>query len=224
MFVFPELYSTGYVLDDLARLATPGEDAPRGPVAEFCSARRVWGVAGSVPVSVAGGIVNRIHVHDASGRLVHTADKVHLFRQMGEHRVFVPGRPSGVFDTPWMKAGAMICYDLRFPELVRGMSLSGAGIVFVPAEWPAVRTDLFRCLLRARAAENQIFAAGCNIGGSHLGTAFGGGGGVASPDGSLLPWTDVSPGVRDFDIDPQEAARVRHDVDCLADLRPEVYR
>lgn len=49
---------------------------------------------------------------------------------------------------------SIICYDLRFPELSRGLALSGAKVLFVPAEWPHPRVEHWRILLRPRAIEN----------------------------------------------------------------------
>ena len=222
-FMLPELFTTGYVLDRLPSLALDAAAEPLPLLRAFCAREGVWAVAGALPVSTPGGVVNRLHVISGGGAVVHRTEKAHLFRLMGEDSVFAPGSPSGAFRTPWMEAGAVICYDLRFPELSRSLALAGARILFVPAEWPEPRMELFRCLLRARSAEAQIFTAGCNPGGEHLGVRFGGGGAVSSPSGALLPWRDVAPGVRDFEIDPEEVPRVRQKIDCLSDRRPEVY-
>ncbi len=223
LFMLPELFTTGYVLDRLPGLALDGDADPLPLVRAFCEREGVWAVAGTLPVSTPRGIVNRLHVVSGEGAVVHCTEKAHLFRLMGEDSVFTPGSLSGTFVTPWMEAGAVVCYDLRFPELSRRLALAGGRMLFVPAEWPEPRMELFRCLLRARSAEAQIFTAGCNPGGEHLGVRFGGGGAVSSPSGALLQWRDVAPGVRDFDIDPEEVPRVRQKIDCLSDRRPEVY-
>jgi predicted amidohydrolase len=223
VFFIPELFSTGYVLDRLPGLARGEGPDPLPAISSFCAGSGVWAVAGTLPVRTSRGIVNRLHVIGSDGSVAHSTEKVHLFRQMGEDRVFAPGIPSGTFETPWMRAGAVVCYDLRFPELSRRLTLAGAEILFVPAQWPEPRMELFRCLLRARSAEAQVFSAGCNIGGEHLGVRFGGGGGVSSPSGSLLEYDDMAMGVRDFTVEPEEVPRARRKIDCLQDRRPEVY-
>ena len=63
---------------------------------------------------------------------------------------------------PWGKTGLAICYDLRFPELLRGYALAGARLMLLPAEWPHPRREHWRTLLRARAIENQCYVAACN--------------------------------------------------------------
>ena len=54
--------------------------------------------------------------------------------------------------------GLTICYDLRFPELYRILTLRGARIVTVPANFTRVTGEAhWEVLLRARAIENQVF-------------------------------------------------------------------
>ena len=49
-------------------------------------------------------------------------------------------KPGAVtFELEQLKAGASICYDIRFPELSRTLALGGAQVLFVPAEWPHPR-------------------------------------------------------------------------------------
>ena len=59
-------------------------------------------------------------------------------------------------------ATQIICYDLRFPELLRYPSREGAQIAFYVAEWPTSRLNHWRSLLQARAIENDIFIVACN--------------------------------------------------------------
>ena len=54
--------------------------------------------------------------------------------------------------------GLTICYDLRFPELYRILTLRGARIVTVPANFTRITGEAhWEVLLRARAIENQVF-------------------------------------------------------------------
>ena len=56
------------------------------------------------------------------------------------------------------KLGLTICYDLRFPELYRILTLKGARIVTVPANFTRVTGEAhWEVLLRARAIEDQVF-------------------------------------------------------------------
>lgn len=221
--VLPELYTTGYVLDSIPRLAHKPEELENMPASDAARENGIWIVAGTLPVMMDGGIVNMMTVYAPDGRLVYTTEKVHLFSQMGEDRAFAAGTCGGVFEYCTTLAGGIVCYDLRFPELSRRLALSGAEILFVPAQWPSGRRELFKSLLRARAAEAQIFVAGCNLGGEHLGVLFNGGGGVAHPGGKMVKGMDVAEGVTDYEIDLGDVAAMREKINCLMDRRPEEY-
>jgi len=221
--VLPELFTVGYVLDRIPSLALEMDELEDSPVSRFASENGVWTVAGTFPVRSSRGIVNLMPVYSPDGSLVYTTEKVHLFRQMGEDRAFAPGSCGGTFPMNDTLAGGIVCYDLRFPELARRLTLAGAEILFVPAQWPSGRIGLFKALLRARAAEAQVFVAGCNLGGSHLGVSFKGGGGIAHPAGRMIKGDQVVPGVTDYSIDPQDVDRLREKIHCLEDRRPEEY-
>jgi deaminated glutathione amidase len=54
--------------------------------------------------------------------------------------------------------GLTICYDLRFPELYRILTLRGARIIAIPAAFTRVTGEAhWEILVRARAIENQVF-------------------------------------------------------------------
>jgi predicted amidohydrolase len=110
------------------------------------------------------------------GRLIHRYDKIHLFRPSGDHRYFRPGTQIRTFRVTLpgvrISCGVIICYDLRFPELVRAMARGGLDVLFVPARWPSVRDDAWRTLLKARAIENQVFVVGCNAFGDEGGWSY----------------------------------------------------
>jgi len=61
----------------------------------------------------------------------------------------------------------MNCNDVRFPEQARALKLQArCDLLVVPAWWPWRRDHIWRTLLQARAAENQVWVVGCCIAGS----------------------------------------------------------
>ena len=81
-----------------------------------------------------------------------------------------------------------ICYDLRFPEIVRNKILSNQtpafDVILYVANWPKKRSTHWDALLKARAIENQCYVVGVNrvgidekgldyLGGSKLVSALG---------------------------------------------------
>jgi len=221
--VFPELFTTGYVLDRIPSLAIDEDELPGLPPATVAGENGIWIIGGTFPVKTVSGVVNRMPVYSPDGSLVYQTDKVHLFKQMGEDRAFAPGKCGGIFPFMQTIAAGIVCYDLRFPELSIRLMLDGAEILFVPAQWPSGRLELFRSLLRARAAEAQIFTVGCNLGGEHLGVMFNGGGGVVHPGGKMLRGRTVASGVSDFEINLKDVHEMRSRINCLEDRRPEEY-
>jgi predicted amidohydrolase len=175
VLVFPELVDGGYAA--LAQGAA-FHRASDSYLAGFRDASRSFSltcIAGSVACAHSvRALANTCFVF-ASGRQVARYNKIHLFKPAGDHRYFVRGNSIATFRLHGMRsvlAGVAICYDLRFPELIRKLRLKGIGILFVPARWPSARDDAWRTLLKARAIENQIFVVGCNALGREGGYSY----------------------------------------------------
>ena len=114
-----------------------------------------------------------------SGKIAASYQKIHLFDislkalKVRESEHFLHGRRvvSGVsFGVRW---GLSICYDLRFPELYRNLSLQNCQILCVPANF-TYRTGKahWETLLRARAIENQCFVVAPAQCGVHPGSGI----------------------------------------------------
>jgi predicted amidohydrolase len=64
---------------------------------------------------------------------------VSVFRKMHntfEFPYFSPGEDAPLASTPYGKFGAIICYDLCFPELIRTYALDGADVILMSTAWP----------------------------------------------------------------------------------------
>jgi len=80
---------------------------------------------------------NVCYVIAADGSILEEYRKIHLFdvdlltgEKHRESEEVAAGSSLKVFDTPFGKFGLSICYDLRFPELYRGLALKGAQTIF----------------------------------------------------------------------------------------------
>ena len=176
ILVFPEMVDSGYAA---LKAGAPPHRFGDGVLSAFASASRAlapYCVAGSVYLSEPPPRSSNTSLVYRRGKLIHRYDKIHLFRPGGDHRYFRPGTHIGTFPVTLaaarIRCGVIICYDLRFPELVRAMARQGLDVLFVPARWPAVRDDAWRTLLKARAIENQIFVVGCNAYGEEGGWSY----------------------------------------------------
>jgi nitrilase len=146
----------------------PGE----GPIQDFLGAiaRRLslWIVAGTVPLRAGadGRVAAASLVYDAQGACVARYDKIHLFdvdipgkaESYRESAHVAPGTGLSLVDTPAGRIGLSVCYDVRFPELYRALSVQGAQLLTVPSAFtaPTGRAH-WETLLRARAIENLCY-------------------------------------------------------------------
>jgi len=112
--------------------------------------------------------------------------KQQLFPPMGEDRYFIPGNDPYAVSTEYGMIGALVCFDLRFPDLARSQANQGATVIVVSAQWPAVRRAHWLALAKARAIENQVYIAACNRCGETRGTEFGGHSIIIAPNGDVL--------------------------------------
>jgi len=168
-------------LADSDKLAV-AEPEGKGPIQQFLSdaARRLrlWVVGGTVPLRLDGErrVAAASLLFDAAGNVVARYDKIHLFdvdipgrsETYRESANIAPGKKPIVVETPFGRLGMSVCYDVRFPELYRQLSLDGAQILTVPSAFtgPTGRAH-WEALLRARAIENLCYVIAPAQSGSH---------------------------------------------------------
>jgi deaminated glutathione amidase len=248
LVVLPEYFSVAGTPDVLRRHA----ESRSGPTLTWASdlARR-WGihlVAGSFPereeepAGPAPRLFNTSCLVGPTGAVEAIYRKIHLFDVVldgtsfcesatisaGEALGVAPvGRPAGA-GGPAPMLGMSICYDLRFPEPYRIMTLLGATVVTVPAAFTAATgPPHWELLLRARAVENQVFVIGAGqVGDLPPGMPrCHGHSMIVDPWGVILAErTDPTPGVVLADLDPKRQVRIRAELPVLANRRPAAYR
>jgi len=93
-------------------------------------------------------------------------DKRRSFGLGGEDSLFTAGTSETIVTYMGWKFNLQICYDLRFPELIRNR-LDETGntaydVLLYVANWPKKRVLHWSTLLQARAIENQCYSIGVN--------------------------------------------------------------
>ncbi len=224
VILLPELWNTGFAPGEIdSKLAD--EDGARTKT--LCGAlAKEYGVnivAGSVLTRKNGALYNTAYVFDRTGNCIAEYDKTHLFSPSGEDEVYAAGDKVVTFTLDGITCGVLICYDLRFPELSRVMALSGAKVLFIPAEWPKQRTRQMLALLRARAIENQLFAVLCNGSGNAFGTKFGGNSAIVDPLGNVLALAGRQERTISAMLDFEAQERIRKELPVFLDRKPELY-
>ncbi|SDC75960.1 Carbon-nitrogen hydrolase [Paenibacillus sp. UNCCL117] len=223
VIVIPEMWNTGYALDRIHELADPAGERTRAMLSDFSGKHQVNILGGSIAEKRADGVYNTTYAFDREGREIGSYSKIHLFRLMDEEKYLKSGASLGQLELDGISAGAMICYDIRFPELARKLALGGAKLLFVPAEWPNPRLHHWRTLLQARAIENQMFVIACNRVGISGTTEFFGHSMVIDPWGEVLAEGDGAESIVRATINLDLVDEVRSRIPIFEDRRPALY-
>ncbi len=226
VLVLPEMWNTGYALEIIGDIADREEEPTSGVMSAFARSHGVNVLAGSianVPADRGGAVRNTALLFNREGRRTADYSKLHLFRLMDEEKFLEEGDRVGTAVLDGESVGLMICYDIRFPELSRKLALSGAKVLFVPAEWPMPRLHHWRTLLMARAIENQMYVVACNRVGTSRGTEFFGHSMIISPWGEVLAEGGEEEAILTASLDLDEVPRVRSTIPVFEDRRPEHY-
>ena len=114
-------------------------------------------------------------------------DKHHLFSMSAEPHHFTAGNEKKQFGWRGWQIKPVLCYELRFPEWCRNTRNNPYDILICAASWPAVRSDAWLTLLKARALENQCYVIGINrVGTDGNGLHHTGNSTVYSPKGEIM--------------------------------------
>jgi predicted amidohydrolase len=92
-------------------------------------------------------------------------DKRKSFCLGGEDHYFSAGTKETIVNYKDWRINLQICYDLRFPELIRNRITNtrpAYDVLLYVANWPSKRISHWDALLKARAIENQSYVIGCN--------------------------------------------------------------
>jgi predicted amidohydrolase len=224
ILVLPELFNTGYCLDQASALSEKQDGHSIHLLRELASRFHIFLVAGSVLERRGKQIYNTCSLIGKDGRIIGSYDKTHLFPPFEEDKYLTPGTAIPLFKTNLGTFGVAICFDIRFPELTRSLTLGGAQVIFVPAEFPAERISIWTTLLQSRAIENQVFVVGCNSVGSDGKHTFGGRSAIIDPEGKILAQADNTPQLISARIDLRRIAYVREQLPALKLRRETLYR
>jgi N-carbamoylputrescine amidase len=236
LVILPELVTSGYALD-AARLSEVAEAFEGPTLKRWTLAASEHGVliAGGFCEKSDGKLYNSAMLVGPGGPLLHYR-KLHLFDH--EKRVFSPGDLGlPVVPTEIGTVGLCICYDLRFFEVARLLSLQGADLLAVPTAWVGdfdlTTHDKEGFITQARGAVvqanlNQVYIACASQCGAIGNQRFLGNSLVADPFGKVLagPLDDVSEQLLLVEYDPRAAAAAQHRSELINprdDRRTDIY-
>jgi predicted amidohydrolase len=166
-----------------------------------------------------GVIINEL------GKLQSIYRKVHLYDALGfkESKKLLAGsiieKPS---KTSVGKLGLLICYDMRFPEISRILTVNGANILVSPSAWVAgfMKREHWEIMVRARAIENGVYVLAPNqVGNIYCGHSM-----AIDPFGSTIVDMENREGIEFIDIDISKIDTTRRTLPLLMNRRTDVYR
>lgn len=222
LVVFPELWSTGYALEQGKELASALNSGLFAQVTTVAQQNKI-SIVGSMLEKRGLEVANSAAFFAPNGRMMGVYRKLHLFRLMDEDRWLQPGTAPLLIDLPWGATGLAICYDLRFPELFRHYAADGAKLIMLTAEWPAERIEHWRALVRARAIENQCYMIACNAAGQIGDTVFGGHSMIVDPWGEVVIEGGAEPMLLTAEVELDLVDAVRRRIPALDDRRTDLF-
>lgn len=122
---------------------------------------------------------------DPEKGLIATYRKTHMW--LTDRGIFTPGDEFISFMWRNIRIGLLICFDIEFPESGRANALLDVDLLLVVNGNMDPYGETHRTAIKARAQENQFYAAFVNrVGEDSLGHTFAGGSCVVDPFGATL--------------------------------------
>ena len=210
VILLPELWSTGFYPKPLKNFSDQNGEKTRDFLSTLANKYHTNIIGGTVIVEVDDNFYNRSFSFNRQGNLIAEYDKIHLFSMSGENEVFRAGNKIPIFDIDDTKVSVAVCYDIRFPELIRAVSLIDISILFLPAAWPLKRLSHWQVLTRARAIENQIFVIAANSFGHSA---------IIDPWGEVLAEAEPGDKIVTVNINLELCADIKGIMNVFADRR-----
>lgn len=164
---------------------------------------------------------NHYRLIDQNGMIILDYVKIHPFSAGQEQKFYVPGNTLSYGLLSGISTCAVICYDLRFPELFR-IAARHASLILVPANWLSKRHEHWKVLLQARAIENQVYIAGINCTGTQGSLQFLGGSCFINPEGEFSLCCGAEETLASITIDG-DVTTYREDFPSFRDAKFSLY-
>ena len=229
LIAFPEFlmaYSpANQSAEELSELAEPVD----GPfIASLRQAAKATGVGVVATIYEYCPVPNRVYDSavwiNGAGDLASVYRKLHLYDAFGfrESDKFHPGDDiAPVVHSDESHFGMMICYDLRFPELARLLTLRGANVIVAPSGWVQgdLKVEHWQTMIKARALENGCYlVAPGQVGNIYIGHSM-----VVDPLGRTLLDLGEKEGLAIVDLDLDLVQATREKLPLLKNRRIDVY-
>lgn len=220
LVVLPEMFATGFSMN--VALTSEGRDRP--------TERYLSQLAQEMQVAFVAGVVSDAKEGKGFNEAV-VIGPVGVLARYQKIQPFVPGKEAAYYEAGdavvsfvWQGATVVpfVCYDLRFPEVIRRAAKLGAEVICVISSWPAARTHHWLRLLQARAIENQAFVVGVNRCGDDPCFHYKGRSVIVDQHGEILADAGETEGVIHAELNLEELRSYREKLPFLKDMKFEM--
>lgn len=219
LFLLPEMSFTGFSMD--TNKTKESDKATVGKMAGYATKYKI--AIGFGWVKDCGiRAENHYTIINKNGDIVSDYAKIHPFSYAGENEKFRGGDKIVDFCIGDVRFSTFICYDLRFPEIFQ-IASSKADVIVIPANWPEARREHWKCLLRARAIENQVYIIGINCVGKIHELNYSGDSCIINPNGDILKELCDREGILEFELE-NDVKDIRDGFPVKRDRREDLYR
>ncbi|MCE7698626.1 MAG: carbon-nitrogen hydrolase family protein [Methanobacterium paludis] len=140
MVLLPEMFNCPYDNSKFVEYAESRKNSRTlKSISSAAERAGIYVIAGSIPELENGKLYNSSFIFGRMGKIIGVHRKMHLFDidvsgeiTFKESETLTAGNEITVVDTELCKIGVAICYDIRFPELLRLMADKGAELIAVP--------------------------------------------------------------------------------------------
>lgn len=232
LVVLPEMFNCPYDNSFFPEFAEEFSGITTDFLSKLAQNESIYIVGGSIPEKEGDNIYNTSYIFDRKGKVIGKHRKMHLFDidiedgiSFKESDTLGYGNNVTVFDTEFCKIGVAICYDMRFPELMRLMALKGAEIIIVPAAFNMTTGPAhWHALAKIRAIDNQVYFVAAspsrNVDSSYV--AFGHSL-IVDPWGDIISEADEKEGIIYGNIDLSRIKKIRNQLPLLKHRRIDLY-
>ena len=218
--VLPEMFHTGFSMN-AAELAEKMNNSIGLDWLRLTSKEKKVAIYTSLIIEENGAYYNRGVFVIPTGEVI-SYNKRKCFGLAGEDKVFTPGQEKTTVEYKGWKIQLQICYDLRFPEILRNKLsanlIPSYDVLIFVANWPEKRKIHWQTLLAARAIENQSYVIGVNrIGEDGKGLLYSGDSLVADALGNIKTLPEKIEEVKTVSLSWELLEKTRRDLPFLKD-------
>lgn len=160
------------------------------------------------PSGIIASIYRKLHLYDAFG----FKESAKL---MSGKKIAKPAKTkAGII-------GLMICYDLRFPEISRLLTIKGTNVLVAPSAWVQgeMKEEHWQTMIKARAIENGSYLiAPDQVGNIYCGRSM-----AVDPLGIVLVDMGQKEGLAVIEIDSSRIKKIRQSLPLLKNRRTDIY-